>query len=119
MAGKLEGRVALVTSAGQGIGRASAIALAREGAKVFATDIREELFSRLCLCEGFIEITVGEAIYLFVQLLAARDQCLEQLNGRGFAGLEQFQKLRCRGIGQINIGHRQFPWIRVRQEFEP
>jgi len=44
MVGKLEGRVALVTSAGQGIGRSSAIALAREGAKVFATDIREDLF---------------------------------------------------------------------------
>jgi 2-keto-3-deoxy-L-fuconate dehydrogenase len=44
MARKLEGRVALVTSAGQGIGRASAIALENEGAKVFATDIREELF---------------------------------------------------------------------------
>ena len=44
MAGKLEGRIALVTSAGQGIGRASALALAREGAKVFATDIKEELF---------------------------------------------------------------------------
>ncbi len=47
MAGKLEGRVALVTSAGQGFGRASAIALAREGAKVFATDIREELFMNI------------------------------------------------------------------------
>jgi 2-keto-3-deoxy-L-fuconate dehydrogenase len=47
MAGKLEGRVALVTSAGQGIGRSSAIALAREGAKVFATDIREDLFKEI------------------------------------------------------------------------
>ena len=59
-----------------------------EGAWLEAA-FRVELFGSLCLGEGFIEVAVGEAIYLFVQLLAARDQCLEQLSGRGFAGLEQ------------------------------
>ena len=39
MAGRLDGKLALVTAAGQGIGRASALAMAREGAHVFATDI--------------------------------------------------------------------------------
>jgi len=47
MAGRLSGKTAIVTSAAQGIGRASAIAMAREGAKVYATDIREDLFETL------------------------------------------------------------------------
>ncbi|GAB2174707.1 SDR family oxidoreductase [Dongia sp. agr-C8] len=36
---RLAGKRAVITAAGQGIGRASAIAFAREGAKVIATDI--------------------------------------------------------------------------------
>ncbi len=37
--GRLDGKRALVTAAGQGIGRASALAMAREGARVLATDV--------------------------------------------------------------------------------
>ncbi|XP_034356236.1 dehydrogenase/reductase SDR family member 6 isoform X2 [Arvicanthis niloticus] len=37
--GRLEGKVIVLTAAAQGIGRASALAFAREGAKVVATDI--------------------------------------------------------------------------------
>jgi 2-keto-3-deoxy-L-fuconate dehydrogenase len=39
MTDRLKGKTALVTAAGQGIGRASAVAFAAEGARVIATDI--------------------------------------------------------------------------------
>jgi len=39
MVGRLHGKIALVTGAGSGLGRASAIHMAEEGAKVLATDI--------------------------------------------------------------------------------
>lgn len=44
---RLAGKTALITAAGQGIGRASAIAMAAEGAKVFATDINAETLASL------------------------------------------------------------------------
>ena len=42
MSGRLAGKTAVVTAAGQGIGRATAIAFADEGAKVWATDINQD-----------------------------------------------------------------------------
>ncbi len=42
---RLTGKTALVTAAGQGIGRASALALAAEGAQVWATDVNPRLLA--------------------------------------------------------------------------
>ena len=47
MAERLKGKRALVTAAGQGIGRASALAMAAEGAEVFATDLNPDLLSSI------------------------------------------------------------------------
>ncbi len=58
MTGRLQGKTALVTSAAQGIGRASAIAMAQEGAKVWATDIREDLLKTLEAEQSGIETFV-------------------------------------------------------------
>ncbi len=52
MAGRLSGKRALVTAAAQGIGRATAIAMAREGALVLATDVNAALLVDLEAQEG-------------------------------------------------------------------
>src|SRR5207248_2547703 len=52
MAGRLEGKRALVTAAAQGIGRATALAFAAEGASVLATDIAGEKLADLA--EAFV-----------------------------------------------------------------
>jgi 2-keto-3-deoxy-L-fuconate dehydrogenase len=47
MAGRLAGKVAFITAAGQGIGRATALAYAREGAQVWATDVNAKTLAEL------------------------------------------------------------------------
>jgi 2-keto-3-deoxy-L-fuconate dehydrogenase len=53
---RLFGKTALVTAAGQGIGRASALAMAKEGAKVIATDIDQKALDALNGIENIMPI---------------------------------------------------------------
>jgi len=47
MGTRLAGKTALITAAGQRIGRASALAMANEGPRVYATDINEAALAEL------------------------------------------------------------------------
>ncbi len=74
MTGRLAGKFALVTAAGQGIGHASAQLFANEGARVIATDINEAGLATLKGCETRrLDVTDGEAIKSLATELGALD----------------------------------------------
>ena len=74
---RLKGKTALVTAAGAGIGRASAVAFAREGAKVIATDIDELALDEVAEIEGIesrlLDVTSSEAVTAVVGELGSID----------------------------------------------
>ena len=77
MAGRLEGKRVLITAAAQGIGRATAIAMAREGALVLATDVDTTLLVELEAEEGIttepLDVTDAGAIATLAKDQAAFD----------------------------------------------
>ncbi len=75
MAGRLQGKSALVTAAGQGMGRAAVLAFAREGARVIATDLRGELLVELpagIAMQG-LDVLDDAAVQAFVAQIGAVD----------------------------------------------
>ena len=82
---RLAGKTALVTAAGQGIGRATALAFAREGARVIATDINAQLLADLSGVAGIstlrLDVTDAAAIAALPAQLGRIDALF---NGAGF-----------------------------------
>lgn len=75
---RLKGKTILVTAAGQGIGRASALACAREGAEVIATDINAELLESLAreapsLRTRLLDVRDGAAVQALAETVPALD----------------------------------------------
>jgi 2-keto-3-deoxy-L-fuconate dehydrogenase len=74
---RLKGRTALVTAAGQGIGRASAQALAAEGAQVWATDVNPKLLDSYEGVQGIrcvqLDVLDKPAINKVIQSMPAID----------------------------------------------
>ena len=75
--GRLQGKIALVTAAAQGIGRATALAYVREGAAVIATDINTEKLSEIASMRGIktrrLDVTDPSAIASLAAEIATPD----------------------------------------------
>ncbi|MGJ3703147.1 SDR family oxidoreductase [Variovorax sp. AFSI2.2] len=74
---RLKGKTALVTAAGQGIGHASVLAMAAEGAQVWATDVNEKLLERYAgvanVHTARLDVLDKDAIGAFFKSLPALD----------------------------------------------
>jgi len=76
VAGRLAGKRVLVTAAGQGIGRATALAFAAEGASVLATDIAADKLADLSdalIATRWLDVTDEPAIAALADELGAID----------------------------------------------
>ena len=85
MTNRLEGKTAFVSAAGQGIGRATAEAFVREGARVIATDIDAAVLADLargCGCETrVLDVTDANAVAAAARAVGAVNVLF---NGAGY-----------------------------------
>lgn len=105
---RLKEKKALVTASGQGIGRATALAFAAEGAEVIATDINRELLSRLERDAPGITVAIMD-VTSTEQVEAVRDSHPRidiLFNCAGIVphgSIEQSSESELRGLFDINV----------------
>jgi len=112
MAGRLEGKVCLVTGGASGIGRATALAFAREGAKVVVSDVAVaggEETVRLIREAG------GEAIFVPCDVSQAADvQALVERTVRAYGRLDcAFNNAGIEGMAARTADYSEEVWDRV------
>ncbi len=112
MAGRLESKVALVTGGGSGIGRASALTFAREGAKVVVVDVVVDGGEETI---GMIKKAGGEAIFVKADVSKAAE--VEAMVNRA---VEAYGRLDCthnnagiEGVLATTAECREEDWDRV------
>lgn len=76
---RLKGKTALITAAGQGIGRATALAMAAEGATVWATDVNASLLDSYAGTSGIQTAVLDVLDKAAIQALVARMPAVDVL----------------------------------------
>jgi 3-oxoacyl-[acyl-carrier protein] reductase len=97
---RLEGKIALVTGGGSGIGRAIAVRFAEEGARVVVNDIRRETAEATARAIG----GQARAIAADVADSAAVRAMVDEV-GRALGGLDVL--VNNAGIGEVDAGNRE------------
>src|SRR5690348_3906141 len=95
MAGRVQGKVAVVTGAAQGIGRACAEMLAREGASVIVGDIQDDAGQAAAAA---IRETGGEARFQHVDVVEEKD-------------CEQLMEAAVQAYGRLDIVVNDAGWF--------
>ncbi len=105
------GRVAAITGAGSGIGRALAVDLARQGAHLALADIDAEgLFEAVARCEGYgvkvtsqrLDVADRDAVFAWADLVAADHGKVNLIFNNAGVGL---------GAPVASMSHEDFSWL--------